>query len=77
VVSYYDNLLGDQRLPHDYVPSRPVPPKELTKLGINHWFIPVGGHEAEVNAVAKNRDYTNRGIDDMSRESMGDVSLLS
>jgi 1,2-dihydroxy-3-keto-5-methylthiopentene dioxygenase len=74
---YYDNLPGDQRLPHDYVPSRPVPPEKLTKLGINYWSIPVEGHEAEVNAVAKERDYKNRDVINVSKEGMGDVSLLS
>jgi 1,2-dihydroxy-3-keto-5-methylthiopentene dioxygenase len=71
---YFDNIPGDQRLPHDYVPSRPVTAQKLVELGINHWHIPVEGHEAKVNDIAKARDYKNRDVINVSKEGMGDVS---
>lgn len=73
---YFDNIPGDQRLPHDYAPSRPVSAQKLTELGINHWSISVEGHEARLNDIAKERDYKNRDVINVSKEGMGDVSLV-
>ena len=71
---YYDNLPGDQRLPHDYIPSRPVSLETLEALKVKHWIIPVEGHEDKINAVAKENGYKNRDIINCSKEGLGDVS---
>jgi 1,2-dihydroxy-3-keto-5-methylthiopentene dioxygenase len=71
---YYDNLPGDQRLPHDCVPSRPVAPEKLSALSINFWSIPVDGYEPKIDAIAKERAYKNRDTINVSKEGMGDVS---
>jgi len=71
---YFDNLPGDQRLPHDYVPSRPVSLEKLSELGLKYWTVPVEGHEPKIDAIAKERDYKNRDIIVVSKEAMGDVS---
>jgi 1,2-dihydroxy-3-keto-5-methylthiopentene dioxygenase len=70
---YFDNLPGDQRLPHDYVPSRPVDPAALAQLGIHHWTIPVDGYEELLNAIAREREYKNRDTIDVSRAGLGEV----
>ncbi|KAF9476655.1 RmlC-like cupin [Pholiota conissans] len=44
---YFDNIPGDQRLPHDYVPSRTVSKETLDKLNVKFWIIPVEGHMHE------------------------------
>jgi 1,2-dihydroxy-3-keto-5-methylthiopentene dioxygenase len=70
---YFDNLPGDQRLPHDYVPSRAVEPEKLASLNVLFWRIPVEGYEDAVNQVAKERGYNNRDTINVSKEGMGDI----
>ncbi|KAJ6456991.1 Acireductone dioxygenase ARD family [Mycena vitilis] len=72
---YFDNVPGDQRLAHDYIPSRPVPLPTLSALGVHFWPIPVDSPdwEASVNAIAKERGYKNRDTIDVSRAGMGAV----
>ncbi|KAF9500636.1 Acireductone dioxygenase [Pleurotus eryngii] len=70
---YFDNLPGDQRLPHDYVPSRPVPPALLESIGVKYWEIPIEGYEARIDAIAKEQDYKNRDMINVSKEGMGEV----
>jgi len=70
---YYDNLPGDQRLPHDYSPSRPVDPAKLQILGVSFWSIPVEGHEPHIDAICKERAYKNRDLINCSKAGMGDV----
>ncbi|KAJ7766190.1 Acireductone dioxygenase ARD family [Mycena metata] len=70
---YFDNVPGDQRLPHDYVPSRPVAPHVLKALNVLSWTIPVEGYEDSVNAIAKERGYKNRDTIDVSKEGMGEI----
>jgi len=70
---YYDNLPGDQRLPHDYIPSRPVSEETLSALDVKFWTIPVDGYESKVNAIAKERDYKNRDMINVSKEGFGDL----
>ena len=48
---YFDNIDGDQRLPHDS--SRTVTGDQLEKIGVLHWQIPVEGYETNVDKVAK------------------------
>ena len=71
---YYDNIPGDQRLPHDCIPSRPVSSQTLEVLGIKYWNIPVEGHEPKIDEIAKERDYKNRDYCDVSEEGFGEVS---
>ena len=72
---YFDNIPGDQRLPHDYVPSRPVSEATLDKINVKHWTIPVEGYESKVNALAQERGYKNRDTINCSKEGLGEVSF--
>ncbi|KAF7304213.1 1,2-dihydroxy-3-keto-5-methylthiopentene dioxygenase [Mycena indigotica] len=70
---YFDNLPGDQRLPHDLQPYRPVEPPELANMKVLTWHIPIAGYEDKLEAIARDRGYKNRDTIDVSREGMGDV----
>jgi 1,2-dihydroxy-3-keto-5-methylthiopentene dioxygenase len=70
---YFDNIPGDQRLPHDYVPSRPVSDETLQSLGLKHWHIPIQGHEPKVDEVARTQGYKNRDIINVSKAGLGEV----
>ncbi|SMR59503.1 unnamed protein product [Zymoseptoria tritici ST99CH_3D1] len=59
---YYDNLPGDQRLPHDS--SRPVSPTQLSTLGIIHHHLP--NDLAAVDRIATQRAYKNRDVIEIS-----------
>ena len=71
---YYDNIPGDQRLPHDCIPSRPVSAKALDAINVKFWTIPVEGHESKIDAIAKERGYKNRDMINCSKEGFGEVS---
>jgi 1,2-dihydroxy-3-keto-5-methylthiopentene dioxygenase len=71
---YFDNLPGDQRLPHDYIPSRPVSSEALEAHNIKFWHIPLEEYESKVEAIATERGYTNRELTDVSKEGFGEVS---
>ena len=73
---YFDNLPGDQRLPHDYIPSRPVSEATLSALNVKFWSIPVEGYETKIDAIAKERDYKNRDMINVTKEGFGDVRLF-
>ncbi|KAH7911273.1 Acireductone dioxygenase [Hygrophoropsis aurantiaca] len=69
---YFDDLPGDQRLPHDS--GKIVSDETLDSIGVLHWHIPVNeadGHQA-VDLVAKERNYKNRDIIVITKESLGD-----
>ncbi|PPQ84385.1 hypothetical protein CVT25_013046 [Psilocybe cyanescens] len=70
---YYDNVPGDQRLPHDYSPSRPVSQETLKALNVEHWVIPVDGHLPKIDAIAKEKGYKNRDMINVSKEGMGEI----
>jgi 1,2-dihydroxy-3-keto-5-methylthiopentene dioxygenase len=72
---YFDNLPGDQRLPHDYIPSQPVAPETLAALNVRSWTIPVEGYESKVDEIAKARGYKNRDTINVSKEGMGEVRV--
>ncbi len=74
---YYDNIPGDQRLSHDYVPSRPVADETLESIDIKYWQIQVEGHESKIDAIAEERNYKNRDMINVSKLAMGKVSSLS
>ena len=73
---YFDNLAGDQRLPHDY--ERSVGNADLRKLGVLHWIIllkqgaPGTGWESEINRIAEQQMYKNRDTIDVTKEGLGD-----
>ena len=73
---YFDNLPGDQRLPHDCVPSHPVSTEVLEAHDIKFWHIPLDEYESKVNAIAEERGYTNRELTDVSKEGLGEVKLI-
>ena len=70
---YFDNVPGDQRSPHDCVPTCPFPVEQLNAIGIHYWSIPVEGHESKINEVAEERGYKNRDVINVTREGLGDV----
>ncbi|EKM74747.1 hypothetical protein AGABI1DRAFT_116763 [Agaricus bisporus var. burnettii JB137-S8] len=70
---YYDNLPGDQRLPHDCVPSKPVSKETLDSINVKYWTIPVEGYETKIDAIAKERNYKNRDQINVSKAAMGDI----
>lgn len=70
---YYDNLPGDQRLAHDYIPTRPVSLATLEALCVKYWSIPVEGYEKEIDAIAAANGYKNRDTINVSKEGLGDV----
>jgi 1,2-dihydroxy-3-keto-5-methylthiopentene dioxygenase len=70
---FFDNLEGDQRLPHDS--GTEVSEEVLRSLGVLHWHIPVdaeGKHEQEVAALGKGRDYKNHDFFTLTKEGLGD-----
>ena len=54
---FYDNLPGDQRLPHDS--GRGLPPTYLASLGITHHSYSPSSPEL-VDSLASDRHYSNR-----------------
>ncbi|KAG6814997.1 1,2-dihydroxy-3-keto-5-methylthiopentene dioxygenase 1 [Arthromyces matolae] len=70
---YFDNIPGDQRLAHDYVPSRPVSDEQLRGLGVKFWHIPVEGYEPKVDEIAAREGYKNRDTINVSKEGLGEL----
>ncbi|KAG6283549.1 hypothetical protein E4U46_007746 [Claviceps purpurea] len=64
----YDNLSGDQRLPHDS--GRAVDVSTLDKLGVIYCHLP---NLLDVNQLATDRGYKNRDEIIVSRETMGEA----
>lgn len=75
---YFDNIPGDQRLPHTFDPPRPVSFETLAALNVKYWTIPVSDPDymAKVDAVAKEREYKNRDTINVTKEGLGDVGHL-
>ena len=70
---YFDNLPGDQRLPHEPQPPKPVPAETLSRLGLKFWNIPSENHEPQIDAIARERGYKNRDVINVSKEGMGEA----
>jgi len=71
---YFDNASGDQRLPHDS--GNHVSDETLNAINVLHWSIPIdatGSWERQVDEVAKERNYRNRDIINITREGLGDL----
>ena len=71
---YYDNLSGDQRLPHDSSPSRSVSKERLQRLNVKTWTFSVDQYEGPLDAVAKQEGYSDRDTMVVSRDTLGAVS---
>ncbi|KIM33350.1 hypothetical protein M408DRAFT_61744 [Serendipita vermifera MAFF 305830] len=71
----YDNVEGDQRLPH-HDPSLPeLSTDQLSAYGLLYQHIPIDtdqNWEQAIDLLAQERSYKNRDIIDISKESMGD-----
>jgi len=72
---FFDNLPGDQRLPHES--ERSVDSAVLRTLGVLHWTIPLdqevpGGWESEIDKIAKQQGYKNRDTINCTKEGLGD-----
>ncbi|EEQ90153.1 1,2-dihydroxy-3-keto-5-methylthiopentene dioxygenase [Blastomyces dermatitidis] len=65
---WYDNLPGDQRLPHDS--GRPVDASYLASIGVLYRHCPT---ISAVDALAEERGYKNRDEITVSPEKMGDL----
>lgn len=72
---YFDNVPGDQRLPHDS--GIPVDDAVLSSIGVLHWHIAIpasttGGYPG-IDAVANKRGYKNRDVITITKEGLGDL----
>jgi 1,2-dihydroxy-3-keto-5-methylthiopentene dioxygenase len=73
---YFDNLPGDQRLPHES--ERSVDIAELRKIGVLYWTVPLnqetpGGWESEIDRIAEQQGYKNRDTINVTKEGLGDL----
>ncbi|KAG8215128.1 1,2-dihydroxy-3-keto-5-methylthiopentene dioxygenase [Butyriboletus roseoflavus] len=71
---YFDNIPGDQRLPHDS--GTPVDDAVLASIGVLHWHIPIDTGTSdcpEIAAVARERGYKNRDVITITKEGLGDL----
>ena len=72
---YYDNLPGDQRLPHDSL--EPVSPSTLTALGVLYWHVPLNptnpDDDEKINEIARERGYKNRDTIHVTKEGLGEL----
>ena len=69
---YFDNIPGDQRLPHDS--ARPVTAEHLKSLNVESFYIPVtDNYEEKIDVIAKEREYKNRDFINITKEGLGDV----
>lgn len=66
----FDDIPGDQRLPHITEPPRPVSEDELKNLGVLYWQ---ANDEEIVEKVANERNYKNRDTVNVSRAGLGDL----
>lgn len=67
---YFDNIPGDQRLPHDS--GSPVSDELLKSIGVLHWHI-LASQQDQVNAIAEERHCNNRDIVSVTKEGLGDA----
>lgn len=67
---YFDNIPGDQRLPHDS--GIPVSDELLKSIGVLHWHIPASQQD-QINAIAEERHCNNRDIVSVTKEGLGDA----
>ncbi|KAK3637121.1 1,2-dihydroxy-3-keto-5-methylthiopentene dioxygenase [Elasticomyces elasticus] len=63
---YYDNVPGDQRLPHDS--GNTLSEETLTSLGIHHYYFP--DDLESVDRIANDRKYKNRDVIEISPSTL-------
>lgn len=68
---YFDDIPGDQRAPHDS--GEPVSVDTLKNLGVLYWNIPLEGNEDAIDAIAREREYKNRDVINVTKEGLGDL----
>ena len=72
---YFDELPGDQRLPHDS--GMPASNAALASIGVLLWHVPIptstASNYAEVDAIAHERDYKTIETMAVTKEALGDV----
>ncbi|KIY73490.1 1,2-dihydroxy-3-keto-5-methylthiopentene dioxygenase [Cylindrobasidium torrendii FP15055 ss-10] len=68
---YFDELPGDQRLPHDS--AREVPPEVLKAIHVQALNIPLEGYEQAVTQYATDKGYQNHDVISMSKEGLGEA----
>jgi len=66
---YFDDIPGDQRLPHDS--GKPVSDEILKAIGVLHWHIPTD-EQSQIDNIAEERSYKNRDTITITKESLGD-----
>ncbi|KAG9080213.1 1,2-dihydroxy-3-keto-5-methylthiopentene dioxygenase [Ceratobasidium sp. 370] len=64
----FDNLPGDQRLPH--LTDQTISEDELRKIGVLYWKI---DNDSQVDEIAKERGYKNRDVINVSKGGLGDL----
>ncbi|KAG2131209.1 Acireductone dioxygenase ARD family [Suillus cothurnatus] len=67
---YFDNIPGDQRLPHDS--GNPVSDHILKSLGLLHWYIPTS-EQNQIDTIAEERSYKNRDTITVTKQGLGDL----
>jgi 1,2-dihydroxy-3-keto-5-methylthiopentene dioxygenase len=67
---YFDNIPGDQRLPHDS--GNPVSDHILKSLGLLHWHIPTS-EQNQIDTIAEERSYKNRDTITVTKQGLGDL----
>ncbi|KAL0569835.1 1,2-dihydroxy-3-keto-5-methylthiopentene dioxygenase [Marasmius crinis-equi] len=69
---YFDNIPGDQRLPHDS--ARPVTAEHLKTLNVHTYHIPLtDDYEQKIDEIAREREYKNRDFINITKEGLGDA----
>lgn len=66
----YDNVEGDQRLPHITEPPQTITEAELREVGVLFWRI---DNEDLIEDIAKERGYKNRDTINVSKTGLGDL----
>jgi len=69
---YFDNVPGDQRLPHDS--GKAVDLDHLRSLRVRYWTVPQEpGYEAAIDKIAEEEGYKNRDTINVTKEGLGDL----
>ena len=71
---YFDNLPGDERLPHDS--GRPVSIETIQALNIQYWHVPVdieGGWEKRIEELSKENNFKNQDTINVTEQGLGDA----
>ncbi|KAG1869690.1 1,2-dihydroxy-3-keto-5-methylthiopentene dioxygenase [Suillus tomentosus] len=67
---YFDNIPGDQRLPHDS--GNPVSDDILKSIGLLHWHIPTN-QQNQIDTFAEERNCKNIDTITITKQGLGDL----